>query len=169
MEEIKRSYEEDLTIDRYALDDEWVKQPTVFMEWSEHYAQAILERDRAKEKLDLIRAEIDADVRTNPEKYDLQKITESAISSAIIQTKEYGDAMNIYIEAVKFVNILGGAKDALNHKKAALENLTRLYLENYYAKPNIPKEVKVISDDNVRKKEQLKLNLSMKERRIKDE
>ena len=38
--------------------------------------------------------------------------------------------------------LLGTAKEAFHHKKAALEMLTRLHLSNYWAEDDIPKEVK---------------------------
>ena len=78
-------YERDLKLDRDNLDREWEKQATLFMKWAERHAEALYERDRKKEKLDLVRAELDASLRANPELFGFdKKPTESAISAWII-------------------------------------------------------------------------------------
>jgi hypothetical protein len=136
------NYKKDLTIDKFSLDQEWINQPLLFCEWAEKAVEASFERDKAKEQLDLIRAELDGKIRTNPSDYGLEKVTESAIANAIIQTSEYKKANNAFLEAVKDTRTYDVARESFDHKKKALEKLTDLFLAGYWSEPKIDKNVK---------------------------
>ncbi len=124
--------DEILKIDKDNLDIEWGRQPRLFQEWSEKLANAIYERDKKKQELEELKAELDSDIRKNPSSYGLDKVTESAISSTIVRNEKYKEKYDEVIDAVKRVNILTGIRDALEHKKSALKHLTNLFLANYY-------------------------------------
>jgi len=137
------NYEDDLRIDKYNLDYEWERQAQLYMKWAEAHAQAVLERDRAKELLDLARAELDSQIRESPEKFGFdKKPTETAIANTILQQDRYREVYKNFVETTKNMNILAGAKEAMAHKKKALEGITQLMVSGYYAEPNIPKEAK---------------------------
>ena len=139
----KKDYLEDLKIDKYNLDREWMRQPMLYMKWAEAWAQAVLERDRAKEQLEVVKAELDSAIRQAPAEFGIVgKPTESAISNAITKHSQYRRAYSNYVEATKAANVLAGAKEAMAHKKKALEGITELMVAGYYAEPNIPKEVR---------------------------
>lgn len=125
-------YKDDLKINKYELDEEWLKQPMVFIQWAEEYVNAQADRDRRKEQLDLIKAELDNEIRSNPEKYGLAKVTEGAIQNLILTEGSFRDAQDKYLEAVKNAKILDVAKEAFDHKKKALEALTQLFLSGYF-------------------------------------
>jgi hypothetical protein len=125
-------YKEDLTIDKFALDEEWIKQPIVFINWAEEHANAQADRDRKKEQMDLVKAELDNEIRTSPEKFGLVKITEGAIANLILTNGTVRDANDRYLEAVKKAKVLDVAREAFEHKKKALENLTQLFLTGYF-------------------------------------
>jgi hypothetical protein len=132
-------YKEDLKIDKYALDEEWLKQPTLFINWAEEFVEAQADRDRKKEQLDLIKAELDNIIRSEPEKFGLTKVTEGAIQNIILTEGSYRDAQDKYLTAIKQAKILDVAKEAFDHKKKALENLTQLFLAGYFANSEIMK------------------------------
>ncbi len=132
-------YKEDLKIDKYALDEEWLKQPTLFINWAEEFVEAQADRDRKKEQLDLIKAELDNVIRSEPEKFGLAKVTEGAIQNIILTEGSYRDAQDKYLTAIKQAKILDVAKEAFDHKKKALENLTQLFLAGYFANSEIMK------------------------------
>jgi hypothetical protein len=132
-------YKEDLKIDKYALDEEWLKQPTLFINWAEEFVEAQADRDRKKEQLDLIKAELDNAIRSGPEKFGLAKVTEGAIQNIILTEGTYRDAQDKYLTAIKQAKILDVAKEAFDHKKKALENLTSLFLAGYFANSEIVK------------------------------
>ena len=82
-------YESDLAINKNRLDEEWLKQPTLFMHYLEALADAQLERDKAKERVDVARSKADKDIRANPGDHGLQKVTEASVSNAINEHKKY--------------------------------------------------------------------------------
>ena len=136
-------YKEDLTIDKFSLPEEWERQPQLYMQWAEAHALAMDEVSRAKEQLDLVKAELDEQIRVDPERFGFdKKPTEAAISACIVKQTIYNDAYKHYLEKNKSSNILAGAKEAMNHKKKALEGLTQLLLGGFYAIPKIPEAIK---------------------------
>ncbi|MBN2570509.1 MAG: hypothetical protein JXA68_00155 [Ignavibacteriales bacterium] len=136
------NYEQDMYIDEDFLDMEFLDQPSLMVKYSTMLADAKRERDLAKEALDLKKAEIDRDVRNNPDNYDLAKITETAILNVILSDDTYKEANKIYNDANYEVNVLQGVVSAIEHRKSALENLVKLYGQNYFAGPSIPHDLK---------------------------
>lgn len=134
------SFKDDLIVDKYNLHLEWEKQPSLYMKWAELHANALQDQDRAKEQLDLVRANVDSKIRKNPDEYGLEKVTESAISACIPKQEEYQVAQSALIEAKRNVAVLAGAKEAMAHKKKAIEMLTQLVIFGYYSDPKIPKD-----------------------------
>ena len=149
-------YKEDLEIDKHALDFEWERQAQLYMKWAEEYADAVLIRDRAKENVDLVRAELYQSIVSKAEK----KPTETAIGNEIIQRSEFVKINKEYFEAKKNAEILAGAKEAMQHKKKALEGRTHLWIAGYNAEPKIPAEAKKESFEKTDKD----MKLSRKER-----
>lgn len=137
------SFKEDVSIDRHSLDYEWLRQADLFHKYSEDYANAMFERDKKKERLTLVKAQIDGDIRLDPESYGFTgKPTEPAIASLIIQDERYEVANSVYLEAVRDMNVVAGAKIAMEHKKTALEVLAKLYLSGYWGEARIPDEAR---------------------------
>jgi hypothetical protein len=135
------SYEEDMHIDENALDVEFLEQPTKVIKYARLLAEARRDRDLAKEALDLTKAEINLDIRDNPEKYNLTKITVDAVEACILMEDRYEQVVKEYNDANYEVNVLQGAVNALEHRKSALENLVKLYGQQYFAGPKIPHDL----------------------------
>ena len=62
-EEITRDFKTEIFIDKNSLDEELVRQPQLYCYWAERETEALYERDKCKEKLDLVKAELDGDIR----------------------------------------------------------------------------------------------------------
>ena len=136
-------YKDDLRIDRHTLDEEWMRQPGLFAKYSEEYAESIFLRDKAKDQMELINAEIDSDVRADPVEFGMEgKVTDKAIASAVSQAEEVIQAKGDYLEACKDCNVLLGAKISFEHKKSALDALVKLYLSGYWGEVKVPVEAK---------------------------
>jgi hypothetical protein len=143
-------YREDIVIDKYNLDREWMNQPVLFLNWAEKEVEAQFERDKAKERLDLIKAELDLQIRTSPSSYGIDKITESSIQNTILRQKVYTEASESLLLANKNAKILNAAREAFEHRKKALEKITDLYISGYWADPKIKQEAKDLVDSNDR-------------------
>lgn len=140
----ENDYKNELQINQNALDEELIKQPSLFMKYAELSAQARFKRDKAKEYLDLKRAELDGKIRESPAKFGYggdKKLTEAAISNIIIASDEFKAAQTALNEAALDTGILEAAREAFNHKKSALENLVRLWLGGYWSEAKVPKNV----------------------------
>lgn len=143
MEKAEFNYHEDLKIDTSNLDKEWVNQAPLFMKYSEAAAKARDVRDRAKERLDVARAEADSDIRKYPAKYGLsvdKKPTEGAILSCVIADSKVSKLQDDYLTAQYEESLLSSAVRAFDQRKSALEGLVRLFGLNYWSRPNTPVE-----------------------------
>jgi hypothetical protein len=130
-------YLTDLQINWDTFEYEWAQQPTLFMQYAQKHAQAIRLRNKAKEQLDLIRAQLERRIRREPGKYQLEKVTESQIFSCVLEQPEYQEATERLQDAEYNVAILAGAKEAFDHKKEALQSLTKLFTSAFYGRPRV--------------------------------
>lgn len=136
-------YQSELRIDCDNLDVEFLLQSQLFMKYAEACADARFVMDKAKEVLDIVKAEIDADIRSNPGKYDIgdKKITETFVSGLVLRQERYHETAMRYIEARHEYEILSAAVEAFQQRKSALENLVRLHGQSYFAGPSEPRNL----------------------------
>jgi len=132
-------YNKDLEIDFNRLDENWRDQSSNYMDWSQKWVNAVTKRDRAKEGLDVVKAELDRELRNRD--YD-KKPTETALNAMIITHENYRAAFELLTEANEEVNLLASAKSAFEHRKKALEGLTQLFVNGYWSEPRISGEFK---------------------------
>jgi hypothetical protein len=135
------NYEKDIRIDPEALDVEWLNQPHLFLTYARNSANMRKSLDEAKQSLDIAKAEADKKIRTNPEKYGLEKITESVVANAILIENGYKAAFQEYLDAKYEADMASAAVQAMEQKKSALENLVRLYGQSYFAGPKVPRNL----------------------------
>jgi len=134
-------FEKDINIDEQALDVECLEQPRITLQYAKWVADMERKKDRAKERVDVVKAELDKDIRNNPDKYGLAKITEGAVQNTIILQPEYREAQEAYIEAKHESDIAKAAMRAVDTKKTALENLVKLFGLSYFAGPSAPRNL----------------------------
>jgi len=141
VKEVDLNYEQDINIDETALDLEWKMQPMLMMRYCAHMAHAKKALDLASERLDVRKAKLDKEIRSNPEKYGLSKITETALGNTILLQPEYEEANKEYIEAKYEYEMVQAAVRAMDQKKSALENLVKLLGMSYFAGPTTPRDL----------------------------
>ena len=134
-------YEKDTSIDDSALDVEWLQQASLTIKYCQIEAQARRDMDQAKQNLDIVEAELDQAIRTDPDAYSLPKVTESAIKAAILLDDKYKEAQEEYHQAQYELNMAQAAVRAIYAKKDALENLVRLHGQQYFAGPSVPRDL----------------------------
>ena len=135
------NYEQDVTIDPDSLDTEWLDQPRLMLRYAKHAAKTKQDLEREKEKLDIVRADLDKKIRIVPEEFGIVKLTETVITSTIITHEKYKEANEEYLEAAYESNMAQGAVKALEGKKTALENLVKLHGQQYFAGPSVPRDL----------------------------
>lgn len=139
-------YEQDMYIDEDALDMECLEQAALMAKYSRLLAEAQQERDLAKEALELSKAEIDKKIRKSPEKYGIEKITESVITNTILLDGYFQDMSSTYHDANFEFNVLKGVVSAIEQRKSMLEGLVKLHGQNYFAGPSIPHNLSEIRE-----------------------
>jgi len=134
-------YVQDTIIDHTALDVEWIRQPELMRRYADHVAEMKKAMDEAKERLDVGKARIERDVRADPSKHGIGKVTESAIASTILLQEEWLKLSQEYREARYEYDIAQAAVRAIDQRKTALENLVRLLVASYFAGPQTPRDL----------------------------
>ena len=119
-------------IDKNNLDTEWEQQSINTFAVGRQVAQAILAYDECKRKLEVTKARVDKDVRSDPEKYGVMKVTEGSIASAVLTHPDILDLQERVAQAYYEVNVCKTAATALENKKEALDCLTKLAQIGYF-------------------------------------
>jgi hypothetical protein len=135
------NYEEDVRIDEDALDIEWLEQSSLMMKYIQHNIQMQKILDKTEQDLNVLKAEMDLDIRSHPEKYGIEKVTEGSISATILISKKYKEAYSNFLDIKYEANMAKGAITAFEHKKVSLENLVRLNGQGYFAGPAMPRDI----------------------------
>ena len=121
-------------VDKHNLDREWTDQPGamhyVLIEW----AEKLQERKETEAKCERIMAEQDEVIRKGLEDRG-EKATETAIKRLLIASPQYQQAIKERDEAAHILHLVEAERTALEHKKTALENLTKLRLSDWYSEP----------------------------------
>jgi hypothetical protein len=134
-------FEADLLIDVNSLSDEWLRMPALVQKYGKLAANASNKKERAKSKVDWIKAKLDFDIRKNPEAYDniptdpksgQPKLTETVIANAVSLEDEYKNAVEDRINAVYEHASMSVLVDTMRSKSSALENITKLALSGWY-------------------------------------
>ena len=136
------NWKQDVEIDPENLDREWVRQASLFGRYCELLADAHRQLDLKKEKLVMVDAKLGLEIRTNPNKYGLDKVTEAGVNSILVLQEEHKELEKELIDLRYDVEVLTGAVRSLDQKKSALENLVRLHGQNYFAGPEVPHNLK---------------------------
>lgn len=152
------NYKKDIEIDADALDIEWLGQASKMMQYTKYSALKRRLLEEAKQNLDVSKAEADKKIRTNPEKFGIEKITETVVANAILNESGYKQAYTEYLEAKYEADMAQGAVNAFEHRKSALENLVRLFGQQYFAGPNMPRNL----HEEVEKRKALQEELNLK-------
>lgn len=128
----------DLTVDPAALPEEWLGQPELMLRWTSKHAQALLEVDRAKAGLDVAKAMADREIRENPEKHGLTKVTEAVVANAVILHPAVQAAVQVLGEARYAANLLQGAVHSIEDRRRALQSMVELGSREWFAGGDTP-------------------------------
>jgi hypothetical protein len=118
------------------LIEEWSHQPKLYREWSTRLAKAKRKLRRRKAQLKLLEADLDAKIRKDPKKFGLAKLSEPAISNAIIREVSHQKAERVLNQTQYKVEVLEGVVESLDERKWALQNMVALFGDDYTAEPN---------------------------------
>jgi hypothetical protein len=113
----------------------------LFMRYAKYASETRRDLDTAKQNLEIVKAELDKQIRDNPEDFGITKITEGAIQSAILTNKNYSEAYKEFSVSKYEADMAQNAVTAMNTRKDMLEQLIKLYGQSYFAGPKVPRDL----------------------------
>ena len=126
----ERNLAVDLKLNKYALDSEAENQPSTYHYWSEQLTEAKKARDTQKSILSILKAEKGAHFRMT-----LDKATAQAVEDAITMDEDVQTEESVLRDCEAKVSTLYSTVSALEQKKSMIDNLTKLYLGQYFSTP----------------------------------
>lgn len=142
-------------INENALDRECIKLPSDYLRFAHLAADKKRDVDELKTRMDLAEAELAAEIRTKPEEFGLEKVTESAIREKILTLPRYQKALARVQAAKHETDLATAVVNALEHKKRTLTLLVDLHGMGYFSDVKISQNgkeaVQKMSKDRVGK------------------
>lgn len=123
--------------DLHRLDEEWVDQPRLFLEWSDQYANAKAELADMEAELEVMEAEAkDKQRAACCAMKSTDRPTETAIKDRVCLLPQVQELKKEIREQQHKVDLLKGVVDTLNfHRKPGLEKAVDLHGQQYFSKP----------------------------------
>ena len=137
------NYEDDIRIDETALDIEWLEQASLAMRYGQHYAECRRKLVEIEEKIKVIRAELIAEANEDPQRCcNKDKPNAADIEAFYRNHKRHKRAKEQWVEAQYELDMAEIAKNEISFtRKATLENLVRLHGQQYFAGPQVPRDL----------------------------
>jgi hypothetical protein len=125
-----------IDIDDLQLDKEVLRQPKEMLRAGKKLAKARLRYNEAKATVDVVAASLSHRIRSDPESFGLEKLTEPTIEAAVIKHKKHQEAMEEMNQAKYKLDMIEAMVTALHHRKTALELRVQLLGLEYYSEPS---------------------------------
>lgn len=136
------SFEQDLSINKYKLDEECLSHSSRYAYYSEAQAVAKSNVSKAKDNLEYVTAEANLRIRKEYAEKG-EKFTEAVITSQLTLDKDVNEAKSKLREEEEVYSRLSVAVQAMETRRSELDNLVKLYCAGYFSTVN--------ADGNVRK------------------
>ena len=108
------------------------EQPELAYRAGKLAAEAKAEARRKQILLDESKAIADREVRLEPSKFGLSKVTEGAVASAVLLHPTVAEANKLKLEVDIFADITQSLREAYQHRKSMLNLEGELYVSNYF-------------------------------------
>ena len=152
------NFDEDLKVDADNLDEEWRNFPSLLMRYCVATRDERRKKDSTELALEVARSQIENDIRSDPAKFGIKKVTESGISSAVSLNADYQTAVRKRDRARRNYDLVSSAVKALEWKGRSLERLVQLHGQNYFGdlgdgpRPNVNRALGEAVDKRIKKR-----------------
>ena len=138
-------YKKMLVIDRFKLEDELIKQPSLFFDIAVKCSNALSERDALKEEKDRVWAKeyLKNKGTVGPDGKYPTDATAKALTDA---SDEYEKAITSFFESKERADILYSLKEAFQERATMLRELCSLWTTGYYQDMSINKSDEKINE-----------------------
>lgn len=121
-----------LPIDKFKLEEEATKQVTLMEKISNLLPRARELSLAAKNRLEVIESDLAKEIRKNPKKYKLDKVTDTVVYKETKTQPEYKRAFSSYLFAKTKEEQLSILLNTIQERGRMIKTLTELWLNNYY-------------------------------------
>jgi len=144
-----------LKIDELELDKACLEQPQLYFKWSAKLADAKLLTEEARNNFEVVKAESAREIRNNPAKFNLEKVTEGSVAEAVTNHPDVKRAQGELFDARHHQDVIAAMVIAIEQRKSMIQALVNLHGQNYFADPRITREgreaVEDVTKDRVRR------------------
>jgi len=128
------NFEEDLSIDKYKLDQECITHSVLYYRYSELAANSKNQVGILSDNLKLKMGEADIEIRNRFTKKEM-KFTEAVIRAEVEKDELVIEAREELRQAELNLARLQAGVSAFEHRKSQLDNLVKLYCAGYFSTP----------------------------------
>lgn len=129
-------------IDEHNLDKECIRLPSDYLKYASLAVDAKRDVDEMKNRLEVVHAELSKEIRSNPENFGLEKVTETAVASIVLVQPSYQKIVARMHKLKHEADLAQSVVWALEHKKRTLTLLVELFGMGYFSSPKITKQGK---------------------------
>ena len=149
-----------LDINVNELLDECLVQPRFFLKYATELRKTNDDVQYAETELRRIEAHLSQKIRDKPEKYKLDKLTDSVVKQTVRLRPMYQKALKKHQEAMSLQGMLEVAVKALYQRKDMLEHAIKLHGQSYFSVPYAPGDLSRLA-------EEMKTNRSLRSKKKK--
>jgi len=161
MKKAELNFEQDLSIDKYKLDQECVTHSALYYRYSELAAKAKNEVGLLQDNLKLVMGEVNISIRNKLTKDEI-KVTEALVNAEAEKSQAVIDARAELREAEVNLARLQAGVFAFEHRKSQLDNLVKLYCSGYFSTPSNSGKQKESANEQVAREARKNLNSKKK-------
>ncbi len=132
------AWREEIKVDKFDLDNCSEIHTNLVDKTSELYVKYLNLKETWKDKLERKEADIGDNVRADPGRFGLEKITEKAVRGIVVRDEEYMELNDQFHTYLKKFTKFNQRLRTLDHRRAMLELLTRQWERGYYSEVRRP-------------------------------
>jgi len=149
---MKTETESIVSINELELDRECIRLPSDYLKYAIESANQKRKVDGLKAQMDVVQSETSSTIRKNPEKFGLEKVTESGLSAAVLLQSDYQTAQEDLINARHQQELAQAVVWAVECKKRSLTLLVELHGMGYFSNPKISERGKEAVEEMTKRK-----------------
>jgi hypothetical protein len=150
MATLRERSESAVLIDETALDKECIRLPSDYLKFAHLSAEAKRDVNEAEAALSVIKADLSKKIRSKPDRYGIDKVTETAITFEILLQDDYKEAEEAVNTARHRYEMAQAVVWAMEHKKRALSLLVDLHGAGYFSSPKLTRAGKEVVEEMVK-------------------
>jgi len=122
----------DFSVNPDILEQEWVSLPLSVFNASKMLADDRFCHEELKRQAEVVRSDVEMEVRRHPAKFDLDKVTDNSAKAMVNIDARVQDADRRVLEARRNLDTASAVVAAMTAKKEALNAITEMKKMNFY-------------------------------------